>query len=165
MMTLSAHAALWLLIFSAPISVYIAYTDIKSMRIPNTAVLALLAVFAVVGFIVLPTSTWAWAWLNFAVVLAVGFVMTVIGGFGAGDAKFAAAMAPFIAIGDLRQFCVLLSAVTIAAFIAHRGLRAIPAVRRATPDWASWEHKGFPFGLALGPSLAFYLALAAQYGS
>lgn len=165
MMTLSSQAAFWLLIFSAPISVYIAYTDIKAMRIPNMAVLALLAVFAVVGFMVLPTATWAWAWLNFVVVLAVGFVMTLIGGFGAGDAKFAAAMAPFIAIGDLRHFFVLLSAVTLAAFIAHRTLRAIPAVRRATPDWTSWTSKAFPFGLALGPSLVFYLGLAALYGS
>lgn len=165
MMTQSAHAALWLMVIAVPVSLYIAWNDLKSMRIPNLAVLALLIGYAVIGALTLPLATWGWSWLQFAVVLAVGFVLSMTGGFGAGDAKFAAAMAPFIALGDLRLFLVLLFAVTIAAFIVHRALRAIPAIRQATPDWASWTRKEFPFGLALGPALIFYLGLASLYGN
>ncbi|MCB1405207.1 MAG: prepilin peptidase [Rhodobacteraceae bacterium] len=165
MLTQSAHAALWLLVFSTPIALYVAWSDLRAMRIPNIAVLALLAVYAVVGLITLPASVWAWSWLHFVVVLVVGFVLSLTGGFGAGDAKFAAAMAPFVALGDLRLFLVLLSAVVLAAFVAHRVLRAIPAIRRASPNWASWERKEFPFGLALGPALIFYLGLACLHGS
>lgn len=164
-MTQSAHAAIWLMGVAVPVSLYIAWTDLKSMRIPNLAVLALLIGYAVIGALTLPLATWGWSWLHFAVVLAVGFVLSLTGGFGAGDAKFAAAMAPFVALGDMRLFLVLLCAVSIAAFIVHRGLRAVPAVRNATPDWASWTRKDFPFGLALGPALIFYLGLASLYGS
>ena len=165
MLAMSSSAAFWFALFAAPIGLFIAWTDLTAMRIPNIAVIALLLVFAVVGPFVLPLSEWLWAWLHFAVVLVIGFVLSLTGGFGAGDAKFAAAMGPFIALADLRLFLILLSAVVIAAFVAHRVLRAIPAVRRATPGWASWSDRAFPFGLALGPALIFYLLLAARYGS
>lgn len=165
MLALSSNAGLWFALLATPIGLFIAWTDLTAMRIPNIAVLALMAVFAAVGPFVLPLPVWGWAWLHFVVVLVIGFVLSLTGSFGAGDAKFAAAMAPFVALADLRLFLVLLSAVMIASYIAHRVLRAIPAVRRATPGWASWEHSGFPFGLALGPTLIFYLLLAARYGS
>ena len=164
MIALSSFAGLWFAVFATPIGLYIAWTDLTSMRIPNVAVLALIAVFAAVGPFVLPLDVWAWAWLHFVVVLVIGFVLSLTGGFGAGDAKFAAAMAPFVALADLRLFLVLLSAVIFAAFIAHRVLKAIPAIRRATPTWESWTRREFPFGLALGPGLIFYLLLAAKYG-
>ncbi|PVH29354.1 A24 family peptidase [Pararhodobacter oceanensis] len=165
MLAQSAFAALWLLIFSTPIALFVAWSDLREMRIPNLAVLALMLVYAVVGALTLPLADFGWSWLHFIVVLVVGFALSLTGGFGAGDAKFAAAMAPFVALGDLRLFLVLFSAVVIAAFVAHRIFRAIPAMRRATPDWASWERKEFPFGLALGPALIFYLGLACLYGS
>lgn len=164
MMTQFAHAAFWLVLAALPIAAWVGWSDLKSMRIPNVAVLALIAVYLVVGALTLPLTVWAWSWLHLLVVLVIGFGLSLTGGFGAGDAKFAAAMAPFIALGDLRMFLVLLSAVTIAAFIVHRLARAIPFVRRATPDWASWTRPEFPFGIALAPSLIFYLGLASLYG-
>lgn len=164
MLTQSAHAALWLLIFATPVCLYVAWSDIKAMRIPNLAVLALLVVYLIVGYLTLPLEEWGWSWVHFLVVLVIGFVLSLTGSFGAGDAKFAAAMAPFVALGDLRLFLVLLCAVTLAAFVVHRVMRAIPAFRRATPDWASWQRREFPFGLALAPALIFYLVLASIYG-
>ena len=161
----SAQAALWFLIFATPIALWVVWSDLRAMRIPNMAVLTLLAVFAVVGFFVLPLEQWGWAWLHFAVVLVIGFLLSLTGGFGAGDAKFAAAMAPFVALGDLRLFLALLGAVVISAFIAHRLLRRVGAIRRLTPEWESWQRKEFPMGLALGPALIFYLALVSIYGS
>lgn len=164
-MSLPAMAALWLLIFAAPICLWVAWSDLKSMRIPNKAVLSLVAVFAVVGLITLPLTTWAWAWTHLVIVLVVGFVLSLTGAVGAGDAKFAAAMAPFIALPDLREFALILAATTLASIIAHRLIRRIPWFRGLAPDWTSWTHKGFPMGLALGPSLIFYLARAALAGS
>jgi len=164
MLTQSATAAFWLLIFSTPVALFAAWSDLREMRIPNLSVIALILVYTVVGFLTLPLHVWGWSWLHFAVVLVVGFALNLTGGFGAGDAKFAAAMAPFIAIGDLLLFLMLLCAVVLASFVAHRALGAIPAIRRATPHWASWQRREFPFGLALGPALIFYLGLACLDG-
>lgn len=164
MLTQSASAAVWLLVFATPVCLYVAWSDLKAMRIPNLAVLALLAIYAVVGLLTLPLGEWGWSWLHLLVVLVIGFVLSLTGSFGPGDAKFAAAMAPFVALGDLRLFLVLLCAVSIAALVVHRAMRAIPAIRRATPDWASWQRREFPFGIALAPALIFYLALASIYG-
>lgn len=156
-----AHFGAWAFLpFALPVAIWVALSDMKTMRIPNKAVLALVAVFALVGLAVLPFEEWAWRWTHLGVVLAIGFVMSSLGMMGAGDAKFAAAMAPFVAPADIGRFLMLFAAVTIAAFVTHRLMRRIPAVRRALPDWESWERRDFPMGLALAGALVVYLALA-----
>jgi prepilin peptidase CpaA len=164
-LALPSDAAFWLLLGALPIAVWVVWTDLATMKIPNKAVLALMAVFAVAGVATLPLTVWAWAWAQFAVVLVAGFLLSLTGGFGAGDAKFAAAMAPFVALGDLGLFMLLLSAMAIVSFVLHRIARQLPAVRAAAPGWASWERREFPFGIALAPSLIVYLGLAATLGS
>ncbi len=164
-MHLSAHSALWLLPFVAPIALWVAWSDMKWMKIQNLAVLALLAVYLVIGLLVLPFQSWSWGWLSFAVVLVLGFVLSSVGLIGAGDAKFAAAMAPFVALGDLSLFLMLLASVTIVSFIAHRLARSMPMMQRLAPGWESWQRREFPMGLALGPTLLFYLCLAAAFGT
>jgi prepilin peptidase CpaA len=154
-------AALMLLIPALPVAIWVAWSDMKFMRIPNTAVIALTLGFLVVGPLALPLGEWGWRWTHLAVILAIGFVATAAGTMGAGDAKFAAAMAPYVALTDLRLFLALFAATLLAAFVAHRLMRATPAFRRATPDWASWTHAKFPMGLALAGSLILYLAGAA----
>jgi prepilin peptidase CpaA len=164
-MALPAQTALWFLPFVAPIALWIAWSDMKWMKIHNAAVLALVAVYICVGLWALPFQAWAWGWLSLAVVLVVGFVLSSVGLMGAGDAKFAAAMAPFIALGDLSTFMLLLGSVIIVSFIAHRLARASTVIVGMAPSWESWHRREFPLGLALGPSLLFYLALAAGLGS
>lgn len=164
-MMLSAKAALYFLPFVAPIALWVAWTDLKWMKIKNAAVLALVGVYLIVGLFVLPLQTWAWGWLSLAVVLAVGFVMTSAGMMGAGDAKFAAAMAPFIALGDLTLFLMLLGFIVIVSFVGHRLFRASPLAERWAPGWESWSRREFPMGLALGPALLAYVALAANFGA
>ncbi|WP_212524546.1 prepilin peptidase [Actibacterium sp. MT2.3-13A] len=155
-------AALWFLPFVAPIALFVAWSDMKAMKIPNKAVLALVAVFAVVGLLALPLEAYLWRWLHLAVVLGIGFVLATGGLIGAGDAKFAAAMAPFVALSDAVMFCYMFSAVLLAAFLTHRTARRIPAVVNALPDWESWHRKkDFPMGLALGGVLVIYLAAQA----
>jgi len=162
---ISASAALWFLLFAAPICIWVAWSDLKMMKILNLSVMALLGVFLVVGVFVLPLRVIPWQLLNLVVVLVLGFILNMVGGFGAGDAKFAAAAAPFVARGDIGFVMMLLATLLILAFIVHRVMRATPAFRRLTPGWESWEHKDFPMGLALGPTLLTYLALGAVYGS
>ncbi len=164
-MAQQAFAALWLMIGALPIAAWVIWTDLATMKIPNKAVLALVGVYAVIGALTLPFATFAWSWLHLIVVLAVGFVLSQTGGFGAGDAKFAAAMAPFVALPDVGRFLILLSLVSITTFLAHRIARQVPALRSATPGWVSWERRDFPFGIALAPALILYLALAATFGS
>ncbi|WP_407072166.1 A24 family peptidase [Rhodovulum strictum] len=147
--------------FVLPIAVWVAIADMKTMKIPNRAVLALVAVFALAGPVALPLEVWAWCWVHLGVVLVLGFVMSSLGMIGAGDAKFAAAMAPFVALADLGSFLFLFAAVTVLAFVGHRLARRIPAVRRALPGWDSWERRDFPMGLALAGGLLVYLGLAA----
>ncbi|MPL90983.1 hypothetical protein SDC9_37042 [bioreactor metagenome] len=167
MLALSASAsALVLLLLVTPICLWVIYTDLKYMKIRNSAVLALVAVFAVAGVLVLPIDVWLWRWTHLVVVLAIGIVLNVIAHFGAGDAKFAAAAAPFFSSSpdSIRLTVLLLAGLTLAAFAAHRLLRAIPAMRALAPDWVSWRRRDFPFGLGLAGTLWAYLALVAALG-
>lgn len=159
----TATTALWFLPFALPIAVWVAWSDMKFMRIPNKAVLALTAVFLVVGLAALPLDVWAWRWTHLLVVLAIGFLANLAGVIGAGDAKYAAAMAPFFPASDLRLVLALLAAAIVGAFISHRAARAIGPVRAMTADWASWTHKDFPMGLALSGTLIFYLLAALWF--
>jgi prepilin peptidase CpaA len=162
MFALPPAAALWFLLPATPICLWAAWSDLATMKIPNRAVLALAGVFAVVGLIVLPLPDYAWRWVALAVALLAGFVLSSLGLLGAGDAKLAAAMAPFVAWPDAGRFLMLLAAATLAAFVLHRAARALPAVRARTGHWVSWTRgRQFPMGLALGPALILYLALAA----
>lgn len=162
----TAASALWFLPFALPISVWVAWNDMARMKIPNKAVMALVVVFAVIGLFALPLEDYGWRWSHLAIVLVIGFIASAIGLVGAGDAKFAAAMAPFILYEDLWSFFLLFAAVLIAGFLAHRLARHIPAIRALTPDWESWTRKkDFPMGLCLGAALTFYLIIGVIWGS
>ena len=156
--------ALSFLPFALPIAIWVSWSDMKFMKIPNYAVLALAAVWLVVGLVLvffqeLPLETWAWGWALLVIVLVVGFVANMINLLGAGDAKFAAAMAPFFVVADLRFALGLFAACLLAAFAIHRIARRIPALKPLTTTWVSWTNKDFPMGLALSGTLVFYLAL------
>jgi prepilin peptidase CpaA len=159
-MDLPVTAAAWFLPFVAPICLWVAWSDMAFMKIPNKAVLALAAVYLAIGPLALPLEAWGWGWLHLLAVLVAGFLINMIGAVGAGDAKFAAAAAPFVAPGDIGRLMILFAAVLVAAFVTHRGIRLLPAARRLTPAWESWTRGDFPMGLALGGALLLYLVLA-----
>ena len=162
-MTIDWTTAAWFLPFVLPITVWVSWSDMSSMKIPNKAVLALLVVFAVVGLIALPFSEYLWRWAHFGVVLAIGFVLSSLGLVGAGDAKYAAAMAPFVALSDAMPFMWLLAATVIAAFALHRAARA-SSIRARFENWESWTRREFPMGFALAPALMFYLLIGLFTG-
>lgn len=143
------------------IAIWVAWSDLSSMKIPNKAVIALLVVFLIVGLLSFTLLDLGWRLSHFAVVLAVGFVMTITGLVGAGDAKFAAAMAPFVALSDATSVAAMFAVSTIAAFILHRLARVSP-LRKLAPNWESWERtRDFPMGLPLATTLVWYLASRA----
>lgn len=155
--------AAWVFLpFVLPICLWVAWSDMSSMKIPNKSVLALWAVWVLPGVLVVPLHGWLWGIGLAVILLAAGFVANLAGLMGAGDAKFASAMAPFFVGADLRAVLGLAAACLLGAFAAHRLARAIPQVRKAAPDWESWTHDDFPMGLALAGMLLiaiFFVAL------
>lgn len=160
-MELTTTQAIWFLLTAGPVAMFIAWSDLSSMRIPNKSVMVLLGVFVIVGFITLPFTDYLWRFAHFAAILAIGFVMNMLRLVGGGDAKYAAAMAPFMALGDVRSIVVLFAAMLLAAFATHRIFMRIPPVRRLTSGWKSWDAGGdFPMGLALSGALIGYFLMA-----
>ena len=68
----------------------------RAMKIPNIAVMVLVAGFAVLGLFAFDFTQYLWQWSHLVVVLVIGFLLNMAGVLGAGDAKFAAAAAPFL---------------------------------------------------------------------
>ena len=101
-MALSSTAALTFLPFATAIGIWVAWSDMRFMKIPNYAVLSLGVVYLILGPFVLPLSAYGWGWALCAIVLTLGFVLNAAGALGAGDAKFAAVMAPYFVGSDLR---------------------------------------------------------------
>jgi prepilin peptidase CpaA len=165
-MALPALTAWWFLPLVGPICLYVAYTDLARMKITNRAVLALTSVYVLVGLIAMPSwETYLWGFAYLGIVLVAGIALNAAGAMGAGDAKFLAAAAPYIALGDLKLVITLFTGVLLAAFAAHRIARATP-LRKLAPEWESWTAgRRFPMGLALGPTLLAYLGLAALNGA
>lgn len=163
-MTLTSSEALWFLPFATPIVLWAAYTDLKYMKILNVTAGALALVFLIVGLIALPFDTYLWRLLHLVVVLVIGFILNLVRLIGGGDAKLMAAIAPFVALPDALRFIFMLAGILIVAFILHRIGSRIGFVRRATPDWKSWDHLAFPMGTALAGALITYLTTAIMSG-
>ena len=157
---ISPTTALIFLPFCFAIAIWVSWSDMKFMKIPNKAGLALLVLWLVLGLILVPFKLWLWGWALAACVLVAGFILNAGGAVGAGDAKFAASMAPLFIHADIRFVLGLYAACLLGAFAAHRLARLIPPFRAATIDWQSWTHKDFPMGLALSGTLIFYLLAA-----
>ena len=153
--------ALWFLPFVLPICLWVMWSDLKAMRIPNVAVLALLAVFVIVGLVALPWSDYPWRFVTMVVVLVLMFFANMLGLMGAGDSKFIAAAAPFIDPSDAGLLAFIFAANLLACFATHRIAKNTP-LRQMAPDWDSWDRgRKFPMGFALGGTLIIYLLLGA----
>jgi len=159
---LSPTGALILLVPVLPIAIWASVSDLKRMKIPNKAVLALAAVWPILGWMVVPTwGAWFWGFALMALVLVAGYLLYTTGTFGAGDAKYAAAMAPIFVGSEIVWLGLLIAACLVGALVVHRLMRSVPAVRRATPDWESWSaRRYFPLGFALSGIVVFYLLAA-----
>ena len=155
---LEPNDAMILLIPALPIAIWVALSDMKRMKIPNTSVLAMAAIWPLLGWFLVPMTAWLWGFALMAIIFVLGFLLYTTGTFGAGDAKYAAAMAGMFVGGSIPDILVLLVLCMIGSLLVHRLLRSISFVRNLTPDWVSWnQRRYFPFGLALSAILIIYL--------
>ena len=153
--------AMILLVPVLPIAIWAALSDLKRMKIPNNAVIAMAAVWPLLGWYLLPLTAWFWGFALMVIVFAAGFLLYLTGTFGAGDAKFAAAMAGIFVGGNIGEILLIIFVSMVGSLILHRVLRSLPVVRNATPDWESWTRRRyFPFGMALSVIVVFYLLAA-----
>jgi len=148
------------LIFVAPLCIYVAWNDLRAMKIPTWSTDALAVVFVVVGIFVMPFGDYVWRYAHFGVVLIVAMILNAIGAMGAGDSKFLASAAPFVALDDAGFILMLLGAGMFFGYFIHRTAKAIKPIRNLVPSWESWHQgKRFPLGFPLGAVLIIYLAL------
>jgi prepilin peptidase CpaA len=156
--------ALWFLPFVIPICLWVMWSDLKAMKIPNLAVMSLVVVFLIVGLIALPMSEYPWRIVNMFVILVLMFFANMVGLMGAGDSKFIAAATPFIDPHDLGVLAFIFAANLLACVATHR-IAKNTSLREMAPDWDSWSRgRKFPMGFALGGTLIIYLLLAATMG-
>lgn len=161
MFALEASAALWILIVTTPLAFLAAFNDLARMKLPNAIVLAVVALYVILGPFLFDFDIYLWGFVHGVVMYAVGIFAYAFMGVGAGDGKYAAAMALFIPAADARFVVPLFCAYVLGAFVTHRLFRAMPVVRNATETWVSWGHKKFPVGLALAGTFSTYFACAA----
>ncbi len=156
---LTLSQSLVFLPFALVIGIYVAWRDLSAMKIPNVSVYALFAVFVVLGPFVMPLETYGIRWAQGLGMLVVGMILNAAGAMGAGDSKFIAADAPFVAASDAVLVLFIFCGALLAAFAAHRLARISP-LRAMVPHWQSWETgRRFPMGFPLSAALAYYLAL------
>jgi len=152
----------WLLfVVALPFCLYATWSDLKYMRIPNWLCLGLAGVFLAFGLYYLTLAELGWQFLAGLIVLIITFGLNAMGKMGGGDAKLLAALAPFIAFERAQDFFLIFAVCQIASLVIHRSARAMPPVRRATPDWVSWDSSHFPMGTGISASLAIYLLMMA----
>lgn len=165
-MEVSSFSAALFLPFVIPVCFWVMWSDLRTMKIPNTAVLTLAGIFLVLGLFAMPLwPDYPLRLAAMAVMLVVGIVVNSAGIMGAGDAKFIAAAAPFVAPGDWRILVFLFAANLLAAFITHR-IAKYTSLRSMAPDWESWDRgKKFPMGFALGATLILYLLAGLAFGA
>ena len=176
-MSITAHEAAWFLPFVVPIFLYTFFMDMKFKKISNTTVWTLFAVFVVVGVFTLPFGDYLWRFSHLAVVFVIGLAMWFMRQVGAGDVKFAAVMALYVHVGDIRLMLVIAGAAMLAALVTTL-LARWTALRKLAPGWAAWASPGegdpakvgsgrqmtVPMGTGLGLMLCAYLALGVLYG-
>lgn len=157
-MHITFNQALVFLVPVLPLALWIAWSDMKYMRITNKAVMVLAVAFLVTAPAVLPFDVFLWRLVQVAVILLVGFIANALGLIGGGDAKYAAVMAGFFDARDFRSILLLFVVMLVAALILHRSARRSDFMRSLTPDWKSWTAgQEFPMGLALSGTILVYL--------
>jgi prepilin peptidase CpaA len=150
----------FLLLPAIPIGIYVAWSDMKFMRIPNVACYALFISFLVLAPLIFGMQEYGFRILQGIAVLIGGFFATNIGLVGGGDSKFAAAMAPFIALSEILPFIFIIGIMSFVSIGLHKLVGVTPGLKNMIKDWDSWNAHGmFPFGVTLAGSLIAYLLL------
>jgi prepilin peptidase CpaA len=146
--------SLFALVIFPLLMAFAAFSDLFTMRISNTLVLALVAGFFVLAlFVGLPLSEIGMHLACAAVVLIVAFAFFAFGWIGGGDAKLIAATTLWLGLGVMLPYLIYASllggALTLLLLAARR--YPLPAQLRAI-KWIDRLHDsktGVPYGIAL----------------
>ncbi len=152
------------LVVVLPFTIYATWTDLRFMKLKNVMNIALAASFVVVGLIYLPIDQVAFRFGVGIGVFVVLIFLSAAGVFGGGDAKYLAALAPWVWPEDYMAFCFMLSCTLLLALVVQRAIGRIAWVRNATPEWTSWTHTKIPMGYGISGAMALYLAMRALTG-
>jgi prepilin peptidase CpaA len=140
-------------IFPAAV-IFAAFTDLFTMRISNRISLALIAGFLVLApFSGMTWQTFGWHLAAGVVVLAVTFVLNMLGTFGGGDAKLVSAVALWVGMEQLLVYLLTAAMFGGTLCLAILAFRKYPLpVAWLAQTWISRLHqpKGkVPYGIAL----------------
>lgn len=150
-----------------PLMLAITVIDVKQLRIPNWAVLAVFGAFLATGSWGLPLETFLWRLAYAAIVLAAGFALYSVaaGIVGAGDLKLLAALAPFLSGANLGSFLLIYIAASVIGLVLFLIARML--IGRRKVGWKALEQGlYFPAGVLLGVSMAVSLVgeAAGRFG-
>lgn len=135
------------LILISPLLIYMGYSDLRYMRIPNRLVLAMLAAFAIMAPF-LPRDALLDRLLVATCVFGVGFVAFAFRLFGGGDVKALAALTLFVPPPALTLFGLVFSLSMAFGILAIVTVRRVPGVSRS--GWVSLRANGhFPMGISI----------------
>lgn len=138
-------------------------SDFRRMRIPNTHVLFVLALF-VVAFATTPDAFHVW-WEHGAamlVFLVLTYIMFAFGMLGAGDAKYGAALALWVGLPGLMAYVFFMAIAGGVLGVLSLVLRKYRPLKNPRPGgWIATVQDGgnaVPYGIALsiGVWLAFF---------
>ncbi|WP_068109073.1 A24 family peptidase [Tropicimonas marinistellae] len=148
------------LILSAPLLAWMAYSDLRYMRIPNWLVIGLAVAFLVCVPFLPVASVGARAGVA-AGVLVVGFVAFALGFLGGGDAKVLSALLLLVPPGTWAEFALLFSATLLVGLGLVLSLRLAPGAARST--WVGLRARGmFPMGVSIGLAGLLHPVIASQ---
>jgi len=143
-----------------PLMVYVIVSDLRTMKIPNWAVLAAFGVFLVTGLWGLPFDVYLWRIGHAVIALLAGFVLfsAAGGSIGAGDLKLIAAITPFIPGSAVTGVLFIFALSAIGLIFFHQITRRV--VRKRETGWKSFDQAVYlPAGVALGLTIVLFLGL------
>ena len=142
----------------APLMLWTAWSDLKHLRIPNPAVLSVLALGLAVSFWDLTWDVALWRVGHAAIALFIGFVLHQLGILSAGDAKMIAALTPFFGGGDATSVLLTYALVSLGFLMVFVLIRHY--TRQRTTGWASLDSREArvfaPFGVILAATVLIY---------
>lgn len=140
------------------LALWASLSDLRRMEIPNTVPVLIVLAFAVLVAPQIGIEATLWRLAVGGGCILVLFPLFLNGAVGAGDIKLLAAallMAPATPLAIL-WVLVIVSIGGVIVFALHRLVGMVPAFRRVTPGWKSWQEEGFfPYGPAIAIALVY----------
>ena len=132
--------------------------DLKSYRIPNSLVGALLVLFSIVAAANSNEVSWMGHIAAALVVFGAGIFLYALNQMGAGDVKLLAVVALWSGIYPLPALLFYVSLCGLGGMLVILGLRMIAPRLQSYPSWASkslprllTKGQGIPYAIAIGP--------------